>query len=629
MIVNPQLLEYVRQQSSAGVSKEEISKLLIASGWQVLDINKAFAATINPLMPPPPQSNQTAPTVIQTKNIQTLVPGGSDIKNLLILAAGISIAAGAGVVEIFLQGYIPRTNPFSVVGSPWIYTLGLVYGFLTGLFFSSIQPLNGKILRLKILLIWTVASAVSWAGAYYTAILAFSYLPNLFGLHTPFDTSFNSSIQRDTFIGIPVGGLIGALILAQAFNSISKKKISFRAKSLICFSGLFFAFVFGDYFTLGGKSLYVGWQATITGILLYYFLEFSLPLKRLLIFIFWGAIAAIVASILWFSVIYHQTDPYESVNNMLQSIVHSGNFPAGSDIQVDPASANRDMFNREIYPRNYSVSFTGSDRAYEVFTITVFGKAQKIQPKDSCYDYGTSLGSKKISDSFFMCYMYPNGEINGVDQGDAYFDGFLNPEKTVWAHVRTDMFLDPAAEGIPNFVKYYTGYTDAEFSTDVAALQKASNVTVKIPVPTITVSGINTGQTIHKGQNITFNILIFPAGKYDVGYVLVPEGNTQKKSTVNGPLGVIGSFYGIYDSQFGGYNLGNVIGNVVANYPVAIGIPSWIEIPYGTPIGSYHLDFYLFRSSGSSTRPTLTYSAFPLKKSAIAATSSSSFLFIK
>ena len=41
-MINQQLLDYVRQQLAAGVSKEEISKSLIAAGWQASDVNEAL-----------------------------------------------------------------------------------------------------------------------------------------------------------------------------------------------------------------------------------------------------------------------------------------------------------------------------------------------------------------------------------------------------------------------------------------------------------------------------------------------------------------------------------------------------------------------------------------------------------
>jgi len=43
-MINPQLLNYVRAQRAAGVSKEEIIKALAGGGWSALDAQEAFAA---------------------------------------------------------------------------------------------------------------------------------------------------------------------------------------------------------------------------------------------------------------------------------------------------------------------------------------------------------------------------------------------------------------------------------------------------------------------------------------------------------------------------------------------------------------------------------------------------------
>src|SRR5579859_1347074 len=43
-MIEPQLLDYIRQQTAAGIPKENIAKTLVANGWQVDVINEAFAA---------------------------------------------------------------------------------------------------------------------------------------------------------------------------------------------------------------------------------------------------------------------------------------------------------------------------------------------------------------------------------------------------------------------------------------------------------------------------------------------------------------------------------------------------------------------------------------------------------
>ena len=50
-MLNEQLLEYINEQFAAGLSKDDISKNLISTGWTVSDINEAFAAATTPVKP--------------------------------------------------------------------------------------------------------------------------------------------------------------------------------------------------------------------------------------------------------------------------------------------------------------------------------------------------------------------------------------------------------------------------------------------------------------------------------------------------------------------------------------------------------------------------------------------------
>ncbi|MFZ1075589.1 MAG: hypothetical protein WAN50_04420 [Minisyncoccia bacterium] len=56
-----EILDYVRQQLAAGMSKDELEKVLIATGWSVQDINDAFFAVggarpASPSVQPLPQT---------------------------------------------------------------------------------------------------------------------------------------------------------------------------------------------------------------------------------------------------------------------------------------------------------------------------------------------------------------------------------------------------------------------------------------------------------------------------------------------------------------------------------------------------------------------------------------------
>lgn len=53
-MINQQLLDYVRQQKTAGISKEAIIQALAAGGWTANDVNEAFMAIEGVKVPPPP-----------------------------------------------------------------------------------------------------------------------------------------------------------------------------------------------------------------------------------------------------------------------------------------------------------------------------------------------------------------------------------------------------------------------------------------------------------------------------------------------------------------------------------------------------------------------------------------------
>lgn len=65
-MINPQLLEYVRAQRSAGLSKDAIVQALAQGGWTPQDVNEAFMAIdgVQTPPPPPPAPAPVAPRVI-------------------------------------------------------------------------------------------------------------------------------------------------------------------------------------------------------------------------------------------------------------------------------------------------------------------------------------------------------------------------------------------------------------------------------------------------------------------------------------------------------------------------------------------------------------------------------------
>lgn len=90
-MINPQLLNYVRAQRQAGVSKEDIIKALAGGGWSAQDAQEAFAAlegvqvppsaAPNPPLQPAQASQSVSPAVRQpataTSPVQPIEPRSS------------------------------------------------------------------------------------------------------------------------------------------------------------------------------------------------------------------------------------------------------------------------------------------------------------------------------------------------------------------------------------------------------------------------------------------------------------------------------------------------------------------------------------------------------------------------
>ena len=65
-MINPQLLNYVRAQRAAGISKEEIIKALGGGGWSAQDAGEAFAAIEGVQVPPAPRPAPLPPVAAPT-----------------------------------------------------------------------------------------------------------------------------------------------------------------------------------------------------------------------------------------------------------------------------------------------------------------------------------------------------------------------------------------------------------------------------------------------------------------------------------------------------------------------------------------------------------------------------------
>lgn len=71
-MVNPQLLQYVRAQRAAGVSREEIIKALAGGGWSAQDAQEAFAAIEAPPPPAAPKPPPPPPPPVMTPPPMTM-----------------------------------------------------------------------------------------------------------------------------------------------------------------------------------------------------------------------------------------------------------------------------------------------------------------------------------------------------------------------------------------------------------------------------------------------------------------------------------------------------------------------------------------------------------------------------
>jgi hypothetical protein len=74
---NEQLVAYIKSQLAAGFSKDSISQALVGSGWQVTDINTAFAATEQDTNAPQTASGSRTWLIVGAVVILLLVAGGA------------------------------------------------------------------------------------------------------------------------------------------------------------------------------------------------------------------------------------------------------------------------------------------------------------------------------------------------------------------------------------------------------------------------------------------------------------------------------------------------------------------------------------------------------------------------
>ncbi len=151
-MISTQILDYIRQQLVAGISKEEISKSLIASGWQVSDINEAFASLAGRQPPAPSPNVQTLPITVPI--LIRMVSSIIRIASVLLLLAGVP----ALLLFVIPAGLPFADNGLNLAGAFWgVFAIfSAVIGFKVA---KSLLLLQRKALwnTLLLFLIYSVA----------------------------------------------------------------------------------------------------------------------------------------------------------------------------------------------------------------------------------------------------------------------------------------------------------------------------------------------------------------------------------------------------------------------------------------------------------------------------------------
>lgn len=139
-MINPQLLNYVRAQRQAGVSKEAITKALAGGGWSAQDAEEAFAAIEGVTVPPQPPrpAPAPAPATKPTPQPQVQVRPVQPTQPVQAMAPQPAPAMAQTSVRIQPQAVVQRTPAYAQVKKrrvwPWLLLLiiFLFGGFAAG-----------------------------------------------------------------------------------------------------------------------------------------------------------------------------------------------------------------------------------------------------------------------------------------------------------------------------------------------------------------------------------------------------------------------------------------------------------------------------------------------------------------
>jgi len=122
-MINQQLIDYIRQQLTAGVSRESIKTALISQGWSERDITEGFMVIEKPSI----ASTAIPQTPVTTSPVQPIVP----VQSATALNEKVSMSSTITGSTIWTKG-IPRTNKVFM-----IISLVLVFGLDLFIIISS------------------------------------------------------------------------------------------------------------------------------------------------------------------------------------------------------------------------------------------------------------------------------------------------------------------------------------------------------------------------------------------------------------------------------------------------------------------------------------------------------------
>lgn len=199
-MINPQLLDYIRQQFAGGVSKEDTIKSLIANGWQVPDINEAFAIIeMVPSSPVPPTPTPSTPT--STVAQSNVVSEGPALKpsNVTFFELLMYVSIVVSIILPFLQYGQYMTSQYFSISMLYVFLipLALVIGRLVLVFLAAHRRMNWARMVLVALFLTHFMGLLGIVNAFFSnPILALSALVPILLEAAAFGFAFSSSANH-------------------------------------------------------------------------------------------------------------------------------------------------------------------------------------------------------------------------------------------------------------------------------------------------------------------------------------------------------------------------------------------------------------------------------------------------